>query len=91
MRFSRVLQTLIRNIAQVFKSPFRIFSEGDADKNLDNCKVLGVLKTDLSTIPRWKFDKVTGQNGEDCYKIDYTLLATFYDADIKVEFRMKSE
>jgi len=70
---------------QIYES----FADVAPDYSDENCKVLGVLKTDLSKVPRWKFDKITGQNGQDCYRIDYTLLATFGSADITIKFEMK--
>ena len=64
----------------------------DADRiTKENCKVLGVLKTNLSGVEKWRLDKVTGQNGKDCYRIDYTLLAKFGSADIHVSFKMKGK
>jgi len=56
---------------------------------LDNCKVVGVLKTDLSSIPRLQFDKEAGKDGQDYYVIRYTIIAKFGSADIHMEFIFK--
>jgi hypothetical protein len=62
----------------------------DSTYSLENCKVLGVLRTDLSDIPKFRFEKAKGKNGKECYKVEYELHAHFRSADIKVEFQFKS-
>jgi hypothetical protein len=57
----------------------------------DNCKVLGTLKTDLSSIPRYQLDRVIGKDGHEYYRVVFEIIATFYSADIKVEFVFKGK
>jgi hypothetical protein len=81
---SRVLSILL-----VISLLFLVKISSSTDWILDNCKVLGTLKSDLSKVPKWNFDRFTAPNGVDCYKIEYTLLAMFDSADIELKLDIK--
>jgi len=55
----------------------------------DNCRKLGVLTTDLSAIPKWKFERKTGGDYVERYHIEFSIIYTFYAAhfDVKFEFQ----
>jgi hypothetical protein len=55
----------------------------------ENCEVLGTLKTDLSVVPKFKFDKRTGNDYREYYELYYVLHMTFYSASVMVEFEYK--
>lgn len=53
------------------------------------CKLFGTLTTDLSAVPKSESERIHGADGNQYYKVSYTLEATFYSADIKVELEFK--
>ncbi|KAH8684361.1 hypothetical protein BGZ60DRAFT_523585 [Tricladium varicosporioides] len=50
----------------------------------DEAYLLGILKTDLSAIPKFQLQKIAGKNGTQCYKVKYTLEAILSDVDMKL-------
>jgi hypothetical protein len=47
------------------------------------CKDHVQLKVDFSSIPRSRFTKHVGSNGEDYFKINYEILATYHSAHVE--------
>lgn len=68
---------------------YETFENDSPEYNTEGCKVLGTLRSDLSAVPKWKFNRFTAPNGVECYKIEYLLLATFGSADIELNLDIK--
>jgi hypothetical protein len=68
---------------------FHEYFDGYLAFKLANCRVIGVLTSDLSGLQTYMFDKRTGANLEERYQIDYAILFTFYSANVEVELEFK--
>ena len=64
-------------------------SEWPLNYQLD-CRQHCVLRCDLSSIPKSKFAKLLSSQGECYYRIDCTIDATFYSAEMKFELTCHS-
>ena len=57
----------------------------------ENCVELGVLRSNLSSIPKHRFERKRGWNGKDYYQVAYTLIGKLSSArfEMSLEFQGK--